>query len=221
MQNKLCIISSIFFLVAIIINPALYSQIPDTPDNLKNNHIFSATDISSMSFIPPSKPGPEHIFVVYNTNSSYGDSIATYYKEARQIPLQNICPITCDTSEVITRDYFNSNIRDVLRDSLNIRGIKEQIRFLVLTKGMPLKISGSAELEWSSVDSELCLLFNDEYSTDYRKDNPYFGEIHYFDSFTYPIYSSSQISYLVSRLDAFSLTQVLQLKKYSSIKTYT
>ncbi len=208
MLNKRYLLLSFFFLITVSITPALYAQIPDTPDNLKNTPLFSATDISPTSFVSPTKPGTEHVFVVYNTNSSYGDSIASYYQAARQIPQSNICAIACDTVEVITRDYYNTYIRDVLRDSLIQRGIKEQIRFIVLAKGIPLKISGE---DMSSVDSELCLLFNDEYSFNSRADNAYFGEIHYFNSFTYPPYSSSKMSYLVSRLDAFTLTDVLAM----------
>jgi uncharacterized protein (TIGR03790 family) len=77
---------------------------------------------------------------------------------------------------------------------------------------MPLKISFSIiNLEMSSMDSELCLLFNDDYSTEYNTDNPYFGEIYHFDSFSYPVHSSSKISYLVSRLDAFTLNDVISM----------
>jgi len=186
-----------------------YSQVPSDSDNLvTSKKIYSNIKDKFDSFIAPGPPGPEHVFIVYSINSTYGDSIASYYKNARNIPIQNICAISCDTSEVITRDYYNTNIRDVLRDSLIQRGIKEQIRFIVLTKGIPIKISGSDQ---SCLDSDLCLLFNDEYSIGSRIHNPYFGEIYYFDSFTYPIYSTSQISYLVSRLDAFTLNDVIQM----------
>lgn len=208
MRNGIHLVLATLFLILENLDLSLYAQVPDTPEEFQTSQLFSTSNISSVNFLPPSKPGPEHVFVVYNINSSYGDTIATYYQAIRKIPQSNICPIACDTSEVISTEYYNTYIRDVLRDSLTHKGIKEQIRFIVLTKGMPLKISGA---DMSSTDSKLCLLFNDEYSIENRIDNPYFGEIHHFNSFTYPSYSDSKISYLVSRLDAFTLHDVLSM----------
>ena len=204
-KHYLTFLFSFFFVVSI------YSQVPSDSDKfITSDKINSKIKEKFDSFVAPLPPGPEHVFVVYNTNSAYGDSIASYYKNSRNIPTQNICPISCDTTEVITRDYYNTNIRDVLRDSLIQRGIKEQIRFIALTKGIPLKIA-AVDYDQSCLYSDLCLLFNDEYSIRSRIHNPYFGEIYYFDSFTYPVYSTSQISYLVSRLDAFTLNDVIQM----------
>ena len=211
MWKNSCLIFSFFLCMASSINPVLYSQIPDSPADLENYRLYSSTGLPSTIFMEPESPGPEHVFVVYNINSSYGDSIASYYQAARKIPQSNICAIACDTAEVISREYYNIYIRDVLRDSLIQRGIREEIRFIVLTKGIPLKITGTGSLDMSSTDSELCLLFNNEYSFNYRTNNPYFGEIYHFESFTYPSYSSSKISYLVSRLDAFTIDDVISM----------
>ncbi|MFO0983567.1 MAG: hypothetical protein U1E76_17875 [Planctomycetota bacterium] len=62
------------------------------------------------------------------------------------------------TAEVIDRPTYNTQIRDPIATYLTITQpqLKDQIRFIVLTKDVPLRVYGGSD---ASVDSDLTQLF--------------------------------------------------------------
>jgi uncharacterized protein (TIGR03790 family) len=188
----------------------VYSQVQDNWDS-RNTSGFKVTNQKNNIF-KKNYLQPDNIFVIFNKNSTYGQSIAEYYQQARFIRNNNICGINCDTSEVITRTYYENIIRDAIRDSILIRNLKNQIHFIVLTKGIPLKILGSTGSSGtqSSLDAELCLLFDNDYRLDGWINNPYFNETAHFIP-NYFSYDQDTLSYLVSRLDAYNINDVFSI----------
>jgi len=70
-------------------------------------------------------PRPEHVLVVYNSNSTLSDSVMQYYKGARQIPNSNIVELTeLDTLTDITHNGVTHTIYldqqgEIIRDTNN------------------------------------------------------------------------------------------------------
>ncbi len=157
-----------------------------------------------------------NVLVVVNTSSAHGDAIASRYFAARAIPADHIVRLTTALTDDIERNEFERTIEAPIASWINSRAAHDRILYIVLTKGIPLRIRGSGGLAgtMASVDSELTLL--------YRKltgvaappqghiPNPYFhaerplGEAR-------PFSHAAADIYLVSRLDGFTPADVAQL----------
>jgi uncharacterized protein (TIGR03790 family) len=154
--------------------------------------------------------GPEHVLVVYNVawvedqnQNDIQDSLelALYYAEKRSIPEANILGIDAPLDEIITRAQFDENydldkkysahIRQQIEDYLVDSDLKYTIRYIVLVKGVPLKISNfgpgvKTVADGSSVDAAISLLFNDDvYDGTDRYIRGYYGNPYFIESDDY------------------------------------
>lgn len=202
-------------------------------------------------------PSPERVLVVYRANHPYSLSIANYYMEKRNIPSTNKMPITItdpgnygcefrwDDEEIVDLTlqgdggwhYVKEVIADVIENYLNTtyyngQLLKNVIRYIVLCKGIPLKVRNDINWEdegWQSqfrnrvsVDALLCLInqpdgrsFVDLYETPFSNyTNPYF-EVDPLFTMYYRFLSNHFVNqegwylqYLVSRLDGDNLDDV-------------
>ncbi|MBU1627508.1 TIGR03790 family protein, partial [bacterium] len=152
--------------------------------------------------ISPDICSPDQVLVIVNQNSEVSLAIGNYYMEIRGIPEGNLCLISSSTNEVIQRFEYISNIFLPVKDYLESTGLKERIKYLVTTTGVPLKITGefSFDTYMASVDSELVLLDYDTYNLRGWLRNPYFGADSNLDRSTIPIY-------LVNRLTAYDIDE--------------
>ncbi|MDZ4744285.1 MAG: TIGR03790 family protein [Verrucomicrobiota bacterium] len=134
------------------------------------------------------------VAVVYNSQEPGAADLARLYARGRGITDEQIIEIRCDRGEVVTRDHFDFKIKWPIREQLQKRKLyhfrlnpqdevhnEESIRYLVLIRGIPLKIAATsasepmpdylidksrpdqkppAELNRNdaAVDTELCLL---------------------------------------------------------------
>ncbi len=159
--------------------------------------------------------GPENVLLVVNKSSKTSAAVGEYYRQKRGIPAGQVCAFKSNDREEISRDIFE---HDVLRPILSCieRGkLQDKILYIVLTKGIPLKISDSAEgaNDHASVDSELTLAYQDlarrPHSLRGSLPNPYFnanerGRFRRFSHKQFPIY-------LVTRLDGYDFADVRAL----------
>ncbi len=102
------------------------------------------------------------MLVVVNKQSALSTSVGSYYMSRRAIPRANLCVISTDPREEITRAVYASDIEKPIGDFLRKRGLEEKILYIVLTLGVPLKIGGNGDgihNDAASVDSELALLY--------------------------------------------------------------
>lgn len=187
----------------------------------------------------------EQVLVVYNTqykidqnNNGINDGyeIAEYYAKKRSVPAINILGISTSTSEEINRsaydaaydksgssEHIKQDIEFYLANTRDENGVelKYKIRFILLIKGIPLKINAIEntqynEADYASVDASLTMLFQN-YDIKWRIDNYYFMADPLFDGmkpfvpFYYSAGTSNTVSYLVTRLDGFSVQTVLKL----------
>lgn len=182
-----------------------------------------------------SAPTEEEVLVIYNSayvtdsdNDLTQDSeqIAEYYQSKR--PGVTIHGFAMPTMEEVTWAQYNADIKEPLETYLTGNGLEDTIKIIVTVKGVPLKIMGDpgfhdpwddpecepfCPVNFASVDAGITLSYQDFKSTT-RHTNPYYNadptfaenshfKLNHFtaDGFT--------LRYLVSRLDGYTLADVL------------
>jgi uncharacterized protein (TIGR03790 family) len=158
----------------------------------------------------------ENLLLVVNQASPDSERIAAAYARVRSISDTNILRLQTDISDEISRVEYARRIEAPIAAWIGRQRVHDRLLYIVLTKGIPLRIAGSAGRQGTraSVDSELAML--------YRKltgravapsgpvPNPYFlGERPLSEArrFTHENYDV----YLVTRLDGFTVEDVLAL----------
>ena len=158
--------------------------------------------------------GPENVLLVVNQDSKVSKAVAAYYRARRNIPPQQVCSIKTRDEEEIGRAIFDKEIRRPILGCLERGKLQDRVLYIVLTKGVPLKIKAAEqENDHASVDSELTLLYQDLLGASHllrgSVPNPYFagtrgGKLVRFSHREFPIY-------LVTRLDGYDLADVRAL----------
>jgi uncharacterized protein (TIGR03790 family) len=158
--------------------------------------------------------GPENVLLVVNKDSKVSKAVAAYYRARRNIPPQQVCSIKTWDEEEIERVFFDKEVRKPILDCISRGGLQDRILYIVLTKGVPLKIKSAEEPnDHASVDSELTLLYQDLLGAPRvlrgGVRNPYFaghrgGKLVRFSHREFPIY-------LVTRLDGYDLADIRAL----------
>jgi len=103
----------------------------------------------------------ENVAVIVNTNSAESQRIADHYARVRGLPESNVIRIQASTDDAIERDAYVKTIEQPIGLAIRRAGLQDRLLYLVLTKGIPLRIvgtTGSAGTS-ASVDSELTLLY--------------------------------------------------------------
>jgi len=100
------------------------------------------------------------LVIIVNNNSTMSQNIGERYRQKRKIPEEHVIRISCATDEEIDRTEYDTHIRDPIKSYLDTNGLADTIKYMVLTKGCPLKISGTGgpSTTAAAVDSELALL---------------------------------------------------------------
>ncbi len=119
--------------------------------DFKNGTIFvlvfslcSGLSLPADSVDSPPKRSPDEVLLVYNSNSPISKSVADDYAEKRKI--KNVISIECVDSalktenETIPLAVYTESVEKPIHDYLLAHG---EIQFIVLTKGVPLRISNS------------------------------------------------------------------------------
>ena len=157
-----------------------------------------------------------NVLVVLNEASEVSGRVAAHYSRLRNIPAENIVRLRTDASDDITRAQYEGEIERPIGDWLNRHAAQDRILYIVLTKGIPLRIRGTTGRRGTtaSVDSELTLLYRRLTGTRETSvgpvPNPYYRG-------TRPLAESKPFShldhdiYLVSRLDGFTEADALAL----------
>ncbi len=111
--------------------------------------------------------------VVFNQNDINSIALAGFYAEARKIPTLNLVGLKCPQSEEISRQDYDQFIAEPLRKVFVERGwwtLREKptetgrvektgIRFVVLIRGVPLKIAQTREYEGDSTAGDPPVVF--------------------------------------------------------------
>ena len=156
----------------------------------------------------------ENVLLVVNESSPISMDIGAYYAQKRGIPRENVIRVKTTTDDSISREDFERQIDTPIAAWLTRNFAQDRILYIVLTKGVPLRVNGTTGSDGTvaSVDSELTVL--------YRKllqgqglppagpiKNPYFlndAPVAQAKKFSH----ADQDIYLVSRLDGYSAADV-------------
>jgi uncharacterized protein (TIGR03790 family) len=103
----------------------------------------------------------ENVAVVINEASAESRQIGEYYVKAREIPAANVIRLKTTTDESIQPAAFVATIQGPIAAALVRNGTLDRVLYIVLTKGIPLRVLGTGGPDGTvaSVDSELTLLY--------------------------------------------------------------
>ena len=103
----------------------------------------------------------ENVMVVINEASPESVRIGEYYVAKRNIPPENVTRLKTAVADELDRAAYEFFIEVPISETLTRHGTQDRIHYIVLTKGIPLRVRGTDGLEGStaSVDSELTLLY--------------------------------------------------------------
>jgi uncharacterized protein (TIGR03790 family) len=158
----------------------------------------------------------ESVLVVTNEASPDSLRVAEHYAKRRQIPGTQVIRIRTAVADELARAEFEREIQAPISDWLTKNSAQDRILYIVLTKGVPLRIAGlfGRAGTVSSVDSELALLYRRltgrTVSPVGPVSNPYFLGDAAVDSAERFSHRTHDI-YLVTRLDGFTVDDVLAL----------
>jgi uncharacterized protein (TIGR03790 family) len=158
----------------------------------------------------------QNVAVIINDRSPESQRIGEYYARARELPPENVIRIQTVAQDAITRDVFVRSIEGPIASALRKAGLQDRILYIVLTKGVPLRVDGTDGLDGTtaSVDSELALLYRKmtgrEVPLQGRVPNPYFAETNAPSKL--PRFSRRAFDiFLVTRLDGFTVDDAIAL----------
>ena len=162
---------------------------------------------------PAAAQTAQNVLVVINEASPESRDIGEYYVQKRQIPAEQVVRLQLPASEDIDRAQYQSRIEAPLISWFAAHSAAlDRILYIVLTKGVPLRIAGTVGQGGTiaSVDSELTLLYRKMLGLPVVLNgsarNPYFaGDLPAGSAkpFTHEKYDI----FLVTRLDAFTVAQ--------------
>ena len=147
-----------------------------------------------------------------NETSPESRDVGEYYIQKRQIPAENVVRLQAPVSDEIDRTVYASRVETPIAAWLNRHTAWDRILYIVLTKGVPLRIAGTSGQTGtvSSVDSELTLLYRKMTGTAIVLNgpvrNPYYTE-GIPQGGIKPFTHEKQDIFLVTRLDGFTAAQ--------------
>jgi uncharacterized protein (TIGR03790 family) len=166
-----------------------------------------------LAFFEANAQGPENVLLLINSASPASIEIGTYYAQKRSVPSENIVRLQLPLTESIERADYERLIETPLAAWLTRTFSQDRILYIVLTKGIPLRINGTTGQDGTiaSVDSELTLLYRKLTGVPVppagRINNPYFlgnSSPTQRTPFTHENYDI----FLVSRLDGYTVADV-------------
>ena len=85
--------------------------------------------------------GPNHIAILANGNSQPSLAVARHYAERRGVPIDRIIPLDVPTDDTISRTQYERQVVQPVRKVLHTRRSTSQVRVLLTTYGIPLRVA--------------------------------------------------------------------------------
>jgi uncharacterized protein (TIGR03790 family) len=155
----------------------------------------------------------DNVLLVLNEASPVSMDVGMYYAQKRGIPKANILRLKTGSDDNISREDFDRLIHAPIGTWLTRNFAQDRILYIVLTKGIPLRITGTSGKDGTvaGVDSELTLLYRRLLGISMPPagpiKNPYFlAEAPLAQA--KPFSHADQDIYLVSRLDGYNTTDI-------------
>jgi uncharacterized protein (TIGR03790 family) len=157
-----------------------------------------------------------HILLVANADSPASIDVADYYAGKRAVPADQILRLPMPVEEEIAREVYQARIENPIAAWLSQHSAQDRILYIVLTKGVPLRVAGTAGERGTvaSVDSELTLLYRKLWGATSPVagpvPNPYFAGTSGLAKAERFSHRSHDV-YLVARLDGYAVDDVKAL----------
>jgi len=158
----------------------------------------------------------QNVLLIINSNSRASEEVGEYYAQQRKIPTSNIVRLPMLAEEEVSLSVYLTQIELPIFEWFRTARAHDRILYIVLTKGVPLRIAGTSGLYGtvSSVDSELALLYRKSTGvpipSEGGQQNPYFAGDRPVSA-QKPFSHRTQDIFLVTRLDGFTVTDVKAL----------
>ena len=165
---------------------------------------------------PAAAQSAANVLVVINEASSESIRIGDYYVAKRKIPAENVIRTKATVADEIDRAYYEFEVERPIAERLTREAFQDRILYIVLTKGIPLRIRGTGAIDGTtaSVDSELTLLYRKLLGVPTppagRTPNPYYLGDKPIDT-AKPFSHAAHDIFLVTRLDGFTADDVIAL----------
>jgi len=172
--------------------------------------------VAAVTSPPVFAQSSDNVALVINEASPSSQRIGEHYLRARAIPSNNVIRLRASTEEAIERTAYLTTIEQPIAAALRRHQLQDRVLYIVLTKGVPLRIAGTDGVNGTvaSVDSELTLLYRKMTGQNVlasgRVPNPYFlggAPVPKETRFSHRAYDI----YLVSRLDAFTVDEAIAM----------
>jgi uncharacterized protein (TIGR03790 family) len=158
----------------------------------------------------------DNVLLVVNERSDASKQIGDHYAQKRALAAEHVLRVAAPITDTVSRSDYETLIESPIAKWLEKYALQDQILFIVLTKGVPLRILGTEGLNGTiaSVDSELTVL--------YRKmlglrpnvlgqlPNPYYLDQRE-TATAKPFTRTDSDIYLVTRLDGYTVEDVVKL----------
>ena len=174
--------------------------------------------LAALALASPGFPqSGDNVLLVVNESSADSTRIAEHYARTRGVPQTQLLRIKVDAAaDEVERAVFNAQIQTPIAEWIRKNSAHDRILYIVLTKGIPLRIKGTSGRNGTvaAVDSELTLLYRRLTGADPliagQLANPYFLGDAPVEQAKLFSHQSSDI-YLVTRLDGYTVDDVLKL----------
>jgi len=138
------------------------------------------------------KPG--NVVVIINDNSPVSRQIGAYYVTKRRVPAKNVVHIKCPVTEIVQLAEYQNLIEKPVKAHLANKGLKRYVDYLVLTKGVPIRVAQGWSVDGLLMCMDRVLPFDDP---KLKVPNTYFGQKEHFSYAKYGFY-------LATRLDGYT-----------------
>jgi uncharacterized protein (TIGR03790 family) len=183
---------------------------------LRARLLIGACAVALASATPAAAQTADNVLLVINEASHDSIRIAEYYIARRGVRPDHVVRLKAPITDGITRPDYEKAIELPIAKAITSRNLHDRVLYVVLTKGMPLRIVGTGGLGGtvSSVDSELALLYRRLLGITVapagRVPNPYYlGNRPVSDA--RPFSREMADIYLVTRLDGFTASDVIKM----------
>ncbi len=143
-----------------------------------------------------------NVVVIATRRSPDSVSIAQYYAQKRGLPATHLCLIDCIPREEVSLTDYRDTIEKPVYDHLQKHNLELKVDFLVLTKGVPIRIrEGGFSVDSALMCAPLKLPFLREQGRVHQ--NPYFGVAQPFSRRRFGYYLATRLDgYLVAHIKA-------------------
>lgn len=151
----------------------------------------------------------KRVLLIVNRTSEASVEIGSYYAATRKVPRSHVLEVNIKPEESIRPALYRESIEVPARR--RIAALKARIDFIVLTKGVPLKLIGggySLDAHLGAMDLAFAPIERLEPDQVRRAINPYFNRAEPFDSRKFGFY-------LVTRLDGYTVADAKRLVTHS------